>query len=233
MSRNPWYQSWLDDWKQDNIRILPLALKGLLGEMERLAVNGKPYGHVTWPDGRAVTVTELAMLASETAEVVANGISDLQSRDAIGATKDGAYIIPHLVKRNALSKKRAKSGKIGASVTNSKTTESDGLPQQKPGKRRAPETKNQKPKEGSPPKGGPPPPKQYHFLGKIVRLTLPHWQRLRDEHGLTDDELEEYMDGRDEWASKLPEADSRRKQWWHPMVNDLKAKAEGIRNSRQ
>lgn len=147
MSANPWYQLWIDDWNQPNIRTLSLRAKGLLGEMERLAAQGRPYGHVTWPDGGGIDMSALAALTSEPVEHLAMLIDELQNRNAIGTTKSGIFTLPHLIRRDSVRKKRAKSGKIGASITNSKTMEKSSLPQQNSGKCRAPETRNQKPEE--------------------------------------------------------------------------------------
>lgn len=126
----PWFQSWFSDWESPAFKGLSLSAKGLLREMEGLACRGKPTGHVTWPSGCAIDIASMARLANEAEEVVTDLISVLQIRGVIGVGKSGAFIIHHIVKREATRKKRQKSGKIGADVTNCNRKEKIGLPRQ-------------------------------------------------------------------------------------------------------
>lgn len=202
-------QSYQEDWVIT--KGFPLAAKGLFWEMERWAFAGKPFGHITWPNGEVMSVASMATATGETPELIAEHIRLMERVNAIGLSKCDAYVMHHLVSREEMSKKRAKSGKNGASVTNGKERKKNSLPQQVP--RQEPQHKesivyssiDSKKKERAL--------QEYWWQGDVIKLAERDYKSMLEAYGGTDDQFMAWLQSRDQWFhdSATPEA---KKNWF-------------------
>lgn len=198
MKRNFVFSSYIDDWSV--MESTPLAAQGLLGRMERLAVNGKPYGHVTWPNGDVIGVDGLAILTNEAAEQISGYILMMERRGVIGTSKNGAYVLHYLVCRNETSKKRAKNGKNGGLVTQCKIREKSTLPKQVPKQVLNPIYLNNLNN------------KDYKFKGDVIKLNDGDFYAWLELYGGTYEQFWQYLSGRDDYLFKQPP--ERQKNWF-------------------
>ncbi len=217
--KNKWFQSWPDDWAV--MENAPLAALGLLGRMERLAVNGRPYGHVTWQNGESIDVDGLATLSNEAPEQIAEYVRLMERRGVIGMSKAGAYTVLYLLSRAETSKKRAKTGKNGGDVTQRKIKEKNGLLKQVPEQVPKPINdklktikKEKQEKEKSP----------MWFEGELIRLNRSDYESWLKIYGGSDDAFMKWLWNRDQWFVKeaAPEA---KKNWFISTSRAL----EGLR----
>lgn len=201
-----WYQSWLEDWEQPHIKLLSLEHKGMLKVLEGLAVNGKPFGHITMPDGHALTIAAVATLTGTNVEQARESISELENRGAIGRSKRDCFTVPHLINRESRRRKYAKNGQSGAEVTNGKTKQKETLPQQLPHQTTRPKKEKGKgSKEKNTKKERPPPdPASYAFAGSVIRLDLKDYLSFRDRYSGDETAFLRWLSNRDVWLAEQP-----------------------------
>jgi len=205
MKRNFVFQSYIDDWSV--MENAPLAAQGLLGRMERLAVNGKPYGHVTWPNGDVIGVDGLAILSNETSEKISGYILMMERRGVIGTSKNGAYVLHYLVRRNETSKKRAKSGKNGGTVTQCKIREKPTLLKQEPKQVLKPIYLNNLNN------------KDYKFNGDVIKLNDEDFNSWLELYGGTYEQFWKYLSSSDDYLYTL--APEKRRNWFVSTSKDI------------
>ncbi len=136
--KNPSATFYWNDWENDEaLKACSLAAQGLWMRLLCIAARSPEHGVVQigsltcgLPDGLA----QIASAVGRPPQEIAPLIDELLSSGAASLDRKQRIMSRRMVKAVALHKKRSVAGKIGADVTNGKTTGKGGLPRQKSGK---------------------------------------------------------------------------------------------------
>jgi hypothetical protein len=71
------------------------------------------------------------------------------------------------------------------------------------------------------------------FEGYVIRLNERHFEGKRQEYGLTEQQLADYLTERDKWLRTLPADDPRVTSWWFPTWKALENHVESMNISAQ
>lgn len=136
--KNPSDVWFWDDYENDPaLRSVSLAAQGLWMRMLCIAARAQRRGFVemgTEPCTVENLAGLLARLVGEGKEKVATLLDELLRAGVPGITRQGILYCRRMVRAANISKERSKAGVKGADVTNGKTRQKSGLPQQNGGK---------------------------------------------------------------------------------------------------
>jgi hypothetical protein len=137
VSKNPSATFYWKDWEEDPaLRSCSLAAQGLWMRLLCVAARSPELGVVliAGQDCRIANLPlALARVVGEVPEVLTRLIDELVGSGAASLDKAGRLYCRRMVRAAALSKKRARSGALGAAVTNGNVTRINGLPRQTSG----------------------------------------------------------------------------------------------------
>ncbi|ADV01276.1 hypothetical protein [Alicycliphilus denitrificans] len=114
-TKRPASQYYWGDWHRDlALQSCQLAARGLWHEMNCLMHQGVPYGHLTMPTGKAMTLQQLANLAKISKRACARLLAELEEAGVFSRTEDGTIYSRRMVRDEKARNARAAGGKAGA-----------------------------------------------------------------------------------------------------------------------
>lgn len=114
-TKRPASQYYWGDWHRDlALQSCQLAARGLWHEMNCLMHQGSPYGHLTMPTGRAMTVQQLANLAKIGKRTCMRLLDELEEAGVFSRTQEGIIYSRRMVRDENARNARAAGGKSGA-----------------------------------------------------------------------------------------------------------------------
>lgn len=172
--KTPWLKFYPSDWRGDQaLRICSLQARGLWMEMLCIMHAAEPYGHLLI-NGHPVTDMQIAALTGVEVSTVTALKTELETSGVYSRNSDGIIYSRRMTRDSRISKARAKAGKEGAAVTNSRSNENKdlrSLPRQNTGK--DPGTcRSQNPSPDQDFKNPPLPPNGKHFGNGFDILNL-------------------------------------------------------------
>lgn len=114
-TKRPASQYYWGDWHRDlALQSCQLAARGLWHEMNCLMHQGAPYGHLTMPTGKAMSVQQLANLAKISKRACTRLLAELEEAGVFSRTEDGTIYSRRMVRDEKARNARAAGGKAGA-----------------------------------------------------------------------------------------------------------------------
>ena len=114
-TKRPASQYYWGDWHRDlALQSCQLLARGLWHEMNCLMHQGAPYGHLTMPTGKAMTVQQLANLAKISKRTCIRLLAELEEAGVFSRTPEGTIYSRRMVRDEKARNARASGGKAGA-----------------------------------------------------------------------------------------------------------------------
>ncbi len=114
-AKRPASQYYWGDWHRDlALQSCQLAARGLWHEMNCLMHQGTPYGHLTMPTGKAMTVQQLANLAKISKRTCDRLLKELEEAGVFSRTKEDTIYSRRMVRDEKSRNARATGGQAGA-----------------------------------------------------------------------------------------------------------------------
>lgn len=115
MAKRPASQYYWGDWHKDlALQSCPLLARGLWHEMNCLMHQGSPYGHLTMPNGKPMSVAQLANLAKISERECKKLLAVLEDAAVFSRDEEGTIYSRRMVRDEAIREARAEGGKDGA-----------------------------------------------------------------------------------------------------------------------
>ena len=133
--KRPSFQFYPADWRKDpSLSVCSLAARGLWIDMLCIAHESDDYGTLAI-NGKPMTAQQIARSVGESADTVADLLTELESAGVLSRRDDGAIFCRRMIRDERLRQVRAAAGKLGGnpallnkkSKQNAPITESEGL----------------------------------------------------------------------------------------------------------
>lgn len=211
--KKDWFKFQPQAWRGDDaLQLCSLEAQGLWINMICIMHNEDDYGHLVL-NGRPVSDAQLARLTGTDESTIQRLKSELETADVFSTSNKGVIYSRRMVRDEKISKKMAKNGKIGASVTNSNKKKNHTLPRQNLGKGRDLRVQSTEFREEKNTKK-----ENYWFDGKIIKLVRKDYEEMfavwseGETSPQNDTAFMDYLNNRDRWLAE--QAVNIRRNWF-------------------